>query len=188
VAQRRRGGINVRPATANAVLLESLTARIRKKAAKRRRMMGSELQTRSFLEKQMVQQSPADMPDQIANAVKLLWLSLAIAAFILVWALTSGFGFGAFLRFAIFAGLWAFAITLLPAQNNLARLGLLALTTYKSIMFLQIVLIAFSYLFTLPGILGLASVAAAIWGCLLLVREPADQWFGPLTDVSMTRG
>jgi hypothetical protein len=128
------------------------------------------------------------MPEPIANAVKLLWLSLAITGLIFLWSLTYGFYTGAVLRFAIFAGLWAFAITQIPARNNLARLGILALTAYNVIMFLQVLSYAFSYLFTLPGLLGAASVAAAVLGCILLVRDPADEWFGPLTSVSLTRG
>jgi hypothetical protein len=128
------------------------------------------------------------MPEPIANAVKLLWLSLAIAGFIFLWGLTYGFYIGAVLRFAIVAGLWALAITQIPARNNLARLGLLALTAYDVIMFLQVLSYAFSYLFTVPGLLGAASIAAAVAGCILLVRDPADEWFGPLTSVSLTRG
>lgn len=136
----------------------------------------------------MVTLSSGTMPEPIANAVKLLWLSLAIAGFIFLWGLTYGFYVGAVLRFAIVAGLWAFAITQIPARNNLARLGLLALTAYDVIMFLQVLSYAFSYLFTIPGLLGIASIAAAVLGCLLLVRDPGDEWFGPLTSVSLTRG
>ena len=136
----------------------------------------------------MVNLSSDTMPEPITNAVKLLWLSLAIAAFIFLWGLTYGFYIGAVLRFAIVAGLWAFAITQIPARNNLARLGLLALTAYNVIMFLRVLSYGFPYLFTIPGLLGAASIAAAVLGCLLLVRDPADEWFGPLTSVSPTRG
>jgi hypothetical protein len=128
------------------------------------------------------------MPEPIVNAVKLLWLSLGISAVIFVWSMTYGFSFGALVRFAIVAGLWAFAITQIPARNNLARLGLLALTAYNAIMYLKVLLYVFSYLFSLPGLLSAASIAAAIAGCYLLVKDPADEWFGPLTDFSLTRG
>lgn len=136
----------------------------------------------------MVPLTSQNMPESIANAVKLLWLSLAIAALMFLWGLTYGFYIGAVLRFAIVAGLWAFAITQIPARNNLARLGLLALTAYNAIMFLRLLTYALSYLFTIPGLLGAASVATAVLGCMLLVRDPADEWFGPLTSVSLTRG
>ena len=136
----------------------------------------------------MVYEPAANMPEPIANAVKLLWISLGIAAFIFVWGMTYAFSFGALVRFAIVAGLWAFAITLIPSRNNLARLGLLALTVYSVVMYLQVLLFYFGYLFTISGLLGLASLAAAVFGCYLLVKDPADEWFGPLTDVSLTRG
>lgn len=128
-------------------------------------------------------QNSASLPGDVANAVKLLWLSLMISTASFAMSLLSGFSLSAILQFAIIGGLWAFAIILIPTRNNLARLGLLLLTGYMVVGYALAVLGAISILFTINGLLGLASLAAAVLGSLLLLKS--DHWFGSLTTVSL---
>lgn len=119
------------------------------------------------------------MPDRVSNAILLLWISLAISAATFLWALTYGFNFKAVIIFAITAGLWAFAITLLPNRNNIARLAIMGVTAWNAIN----VVLNLGMLFSLLGLLGVASVAIAAFACFLLFQS--DDWFGSLTNVSM---
>jgi hypothetical protein len=127
-------------------------------------------------------QSATDMPASISLAAKLLWLSLLISIGTYVWVVVKGgFTVGGVIQFAIPAAVWAFAIILFPTRNNLARLVILALTVYYIVM----LLVGISGILSVPGMLALASVAAAALGSFLLIQEPGNAWFGPLTNVSL---
>ena len=127
-------------------------------------------------------QSATDMPGSISLAAKLLWLSLLITVGIYVWGVVNGgFSVRVLIRVAIPAAVWAFAIILFPTRNNLARLVILALTAYYVVM----LLLGISGILSVVGLLGLASVVAAALGSFLLIQEPGNAWFGPLTNVSL---
>lgn len=127
-------------------------------------------------------QSATDMPASISLATKLLWLSLLISIGTYVLAVIQGaFTVGGLIQFAIPAAVWAFAIILFPTRNNLARLVILALTVYYVVM----LLVGIGGILSIYGLLGLASVAAAALGSFLIVQEPGNAWFGPLTNVSL---
>lgn len=119
------------------------------------------------------------MPDRVSNAIMLLWLSLAISAASFLWALTYGFALNAVLMFVVTAGLWAFAIMLLPSRNNLARLAIMGVTVWHVIN----VVLNLGGLFSLMGLIGVAVVAIAAFACFLLLQS--DDWFGSLTSVSL---
>jgi hypothetical protein len=138
------------------------------------------------------------MPDSIASAVKLLWLSLIISAGSFVWAsvvfsLSSEAPLAIFLssvvQFATFGGLWAFAIIHIPRRNNLARLILLVMTAYlvylMLILVLKLIVLSYTFLFVAYVLLNVAQFAVAVLGCFLLVQKPGNDWFGPLTRVSL---
>lgn len=122
---------------------------------------------------------PSTMPGTVSNAILLLWVSLALSAIPFVIALSSYFSFSAIIRFAIPAALFAFAIILLPTRNNLARLAILVVTAWNLVN----LILGLGGLFSLWGLISLASIVVAAYACYLLLQS--DDWFGSLTTISL---
>jgi hypothetical protein len=127
------------------------------------------------------------MPDSIASAVKLLWLSLILSAGILVWFIVEtesrGLHVTGVAPWIIVSGLWVFAIILIPSRNNLARLGLLVMTAYNVLLVVSTIRHDPSVLASVRGLLEAAEVVVAALGCFQLVKKPGNDWFGPLTKI-----